>query len=107
MRLHSPPRTLDERSLHTLIEESQDLHTDAMVVARATLPDLADHVADRRRGGAVIDPSQMLDSATDARSSLVRRLSLALGGVLGVGVVHSVFSGNASAEDGEIDVMIS
>jgi hypothetical protein len=98
-------RTLDERALHTLIEESQDLHTDAMVVARTSLPDLADFAADRRRAGAELHPAQVVQAADDARSSLARRLSLALGGILGVGAVSAVFAGSASAADGDIDVM--
>lgn len=98
-------RTLDERSLHTLIEESQDLHTDAMVVARTSLPDLADYRSDRKRAGGAIDPVQAVQIVDEAKSSLARKLSLALGGILGVGAVTSIFAGQASAEDGDINVM--
>jgi Ferritin-like domain len=98
-------RPLDERSLHTLIEESQDLHTDAMVVARTSLPDLADHAADRKRAGSPLDPNDVIVAAEAARSSLARRLSLALGGVLGFGAVNSIFARSASAADGDVDVM--
>jgi Ferritin-like domain len=98
-------RTLDERSLHTLIEESQDLHTDAMVVARTSLPDLADYASDRRRAGVTVDPSEAIQAADEVRTSVARRLSLALGGILGVGAIHSVFAGSASAADGDVDVM--
>ena len=95
---------IDERALDDLIEESQDLHTDAMAVARETLPDVSDMAADRRRAGAEVDPATIRDFAAD-RQTMVRRLALATGGVLGVGAVHSMFAGSVSAEDGDIDVM--
>ncbi|MCU1361008.1 MAG: hypothetical protein JWN99_2297, partial [Ilumatobacteraceae bacterium] len=98
-------RTLDERSLHTLIEESQDLHTDAMVVARTSLPDLADFAADRQRSGITTDPAMLVDAADEARNTLARRLSLALGGILGAGAVSAMFAGSAAADDGDINVM--
>ena len=95
---------IDERALDELIEESQDLHTDAMAVARETLPDVSDMAADRRRAGTEVDPASIRDFAAD-RQTMVRRLALATGGVLGVGAVHSMFAGSVSAEDGDIDVM--
>ncbi len=95
---------LDERALDELIEESQDLHTDAMAVARVTLPDISDMAADRRRAGINVDREAVRSFEAD-RQSLVRRLALAAGGVLGVGAVHSMFAGHASAADGDIDVM--
>lgn len=95
---------IDERALDELIEESQDLHTDAMAVARETLPDVSDMAADRRRAGTEVDPATIRDFAAD-RQTMVRRLALATGGVLGVGAVHSMFAGSVSAEDGDIDVM--
>jgi hypothetical protein len=98
-------RLVDDRALHTLIEESQDLHTDAMIGARTSLPDLADFAADRKRAGNVMDPAQVMKAADDSKSTLARRLSLALGGILGVGAVNAVFSGSASADDGDINVM--
>lgn len=101
--LHRPNR-LDEPALERLIEESQDIHTDAMTVARTTLPDLADLAADRRRSGGQPD-AVVAEQFAEARNNLVRRVSLALGGLFGVGVVSSVFAGSASAADGDIDVM--
>ena len=41
MDVHVPGELVDVRAFDRLIEESQDLHADAMVVARTTLPDLA------------------------------------------------------------------
>ncbi len=39
---------IDEPTLSSLIEESRDIHADAMTPSRSTLPGLADHVSDRR-----------------------------------------------------------
>lgn len=98
------PDRIDELSLGRLVEESQDLHTDAMVVARTSLPDLADFAADRRRNGYQADPVALQDFAR-SRQTLARRLALAVGGILGVGAVSSAFASSASAADGDIDVM--
>lgn len=98
------PDRIDELSLGRLVEESQDLHTDAMVVARTSLPDLADFAADRRRNGYQADPVALQDFAR-SRQTLARRLALAIGGILGVGAVSSAFASSASAADGDIDVM--
>lgn len=95
---------LDERALAELIEESQDLHTDAMAIARETLPDISDMASDRRRAGINIDRVAVREFASD-RQSVVRRLALATGGLLGASTVHSMFAGHVSAADGDIDVM--
>jgi hypothetical protein len=97
-------RRIDEPALDRLIEESQDLHHDAMIVARTTTPDLADLAADRRRDGVTRDP-KVVDDFLAARQSLMRHLGVALGGVLGVGAVSTAFARSASAADGDIDVM--
>lgn len=98
--------SVDDRAIQLLIEESQDVHADAMRGADATIPDLRDLAADRRRaGGALVDEASA--SAFDAtRSSLVSRLGLALGGALGAGVVAGAFANHASAADGDLDVKI-
>ncbi len=97
-------RPLDERAMNSLIEESQDLHTDAMALAGSTLPDLHDHAADRRRAGINNDP-EIVANFTASRDTLVRRLKMSIGGLLGVGAIGAAFAGNASAADGDIDVM--
>ena len=104
MDVHVPGELVDVRAFDRLIEESQDLHTDAMVVARTTLPDLADAAADRRCAGVSTEPA-MADSFTASRTSLAKRLSLALGGILGVGAVSSVMARGVAAADGDVDVM--
>ncbi len=104
MGLLTKKSRLDERALEELIEESQDLHSDAMEVARETLPDISDMAADRRHSGINIDRAAITEFEAD-RQTLIRRLSLAAGGVLGVGAVNSMFAGRVSAADGDIDVM--
>jgi hypothetical protein len=105
--LHSPVR-VDDRALDRLIEESQDLHADAMASARTTLPDLIDAAADRRRQVPHADPytaDGIVESFAKSRQTLVRRLALSVGGVLGVGAVSSAFARTASAAETNIDVM--
>ena len=98
------PHQIDERALDRLIEESQDLHTDAMAVARANFSDISDFAADRRRAGGV-DELRDVEEFNTARQTLIRRLALSLGGVLGFSAVTSAFARTASAADGDIDVM--
>lgn len=95
---------VDDRALGRFIEESEDLHTDAMVAVRSTLPDVQDLAADRRRNGTTTDPRVAAEFLV-ARQSLARRLALSVGGILGVGAVTAAFAQNASAADGDIDVM--
>ena len=104
MDVHAPGKLVDVRAFDQLIEESQDLHTDSMIEARRTLPDLADAAADRRRAGLSTEPA-VVDSFNASRNSLAKRLSLALGGILGIGAVNSVMARGAAAADGDIDVM--
>jgi hypothetical protein len=101
--LHRPDR-IDEQALDRLIEESQDIHTDAMAAASATLPDLTDLAADRRRTGFT-SAGNSAEGFETAKNTLVRRLALSLGGVFGFGVISSVFAKTAAAADGDIDVM--
>lgn len=104
MSQQTRPDRIDERALGELIEESQDLHTDAMAVGRATLPDLADLASDRRRAGYRADSTSVAEFQRD-RQKLIHRVALAVGGVFGIGAVSSAFAGTASAADGDIDVM--
>lgn len=103
---HPRGDAVDDRALRLLIDESQDLHSEAIVVARNSVPDLRDLAADRRNAGDQEVDASRLQSFESSRSSLVGRLGLALGGVLGFSAVSSVFANSASAADGDIDVMI-
>jgi len=98
------PHPFDERALGELMEESQDLHTDAMAVGRTTLPDLADLASDRRRAGYRADSKTVAEFERD-RQQMIHRVAMAVGGVFGVGAVSYAFSSTASAADGDIDVM--
>jgi len=98
------PHPFDERALGELMEESQDLHTDAMAVGRTTLPDLADLASDRRRAGHVAESTAVADFERD-RQQLIHRVTMAVGGVFGVGAISYAFAGTAAAADGDIDVM--
>jgi hypothetical protein len=105
MSLSQRPGRVDEHALERLIEESQDLHTDAMAVATATLPDLSDLAADQRRQ-PVEHPVASVEAVESSRQTLIRRLTLAVGGILGVGAVSSAFGGRAAAAaNGDINVM--
>ena len=98
------PASVDERALNRLLEESQDLHTDAMASARTILPDVRDMAADRRRESSIIDPRMIAEFAT-SKQTLMRRLALSVGGILGVGAVTTAFARSVSAADTDIDVM--
>lgn len=102
--LYRPGDKVDERALNVLIEESQDLHTDAMGVARTTLPDISDLAADRRVEGSSSD-FRAVGEFFRTRQSLRRRLTTALGGVLGLGAVNAAFEGSAAAATTNTDVM--
>jgi Ferritin-like domain len=104
MTMLQRPNRLDERALDQLIEESQDLHTDAMGVARTTLPDLADLASDRRRLGTTTDAAAA-ESFAQSHQTFVRRIALAVGGLFSAGVVSSAFARSAAAADGDVDVM--
>jgi hypothetical protein len=106
--LHRRGRTVDERALNGLIEESHDLHSDAIAVATSTIPDLRDLAADRRRLGDAAPEPARIETFESARSTLLGRLGVALGGVVGFAAVSSAFArpAGAAAADGEIDVMI-
>ena len=98
-------RSLDERALTELLEESQDLHSDALVIARSSIPDLQDLAADRRTEGASLDPVAVAEF-DESRTTLMGKLGLILGGAVGASVVASAFARPVAAADGDIDVMI-
>lgn len=103
-RLHRLENGVDVPAFDRLIEESQDLHSDAMTVAHATLPDLSDVAADHRRDGAEVTPTAIA-ALVQNRQTLARRLALSLGGILGVGAVSTAFAGSASAATSDINTM--
>lgn len=106
--LHRRGRNVDERALEGLIEESQDLHSDAIVIATQTIPDLRDLSADRRRLGEFPPDATRVEEFDSGRNTLLGRLGVVLGGVIGFGAVSGAFTrtAGAAAADGEVDVMI-
>ncbi len=102
--------SLDEQGLHELLEESEDLHADAMRVHTATMPDLADHASDTRR--EEIDPAAAtrLDAS---RRDLVSDLGIAEHGLLkkgalvgGIGAMLAALLAAPAAADKKLDVQI-
>jgi hypothetical protein len=91
---------IDERRLHELIEESRDQQSDAMKLHVATLPDLRDVAADRRRNGGsnLVTPTQIAELER-SRADLRRRLGLVAGGVVGLGAVSALLSQPVAADE--------
>ncbi len=103
--LHRRKSSLDEHGFDELINESQDLHSDAMRTTAATLPDLRDLAADRDRGGQEMPTTSETEAFDASRSALIRKLGLTAGGVVGFGAVSSLLSRPAAA-DTALDVQI-
>ena len=102
--------SLDEQGLHELLEESEDLHADAMRVHTATMPDLADHAADTRHDE--IDPADA-SRLDDSRRGLVGELGSTDFGLLkkgalvgGVGAMLAALLATPAAADKKLDVQI-
>jgi hypothetical protein len=101
--------TLDERAFDRVIEESQDLQSDAIRKARTTVPEL-EEIRDERPDEPV-DPDDV-HAYEHGRRELVRDLGLAPGirrGLLAGGfgaLLAGILAAPASAEDGDVDVQI-
>lgn len=97
---------LDERRLVGLIDESQDLQSEAMHAARQVIPDMLDLANDRRHHEADPDDAARFNLG---RRQLLRNLSLGglTAGVFGP-VINSILAGPAIAQAGAggIDVQI-
>ena len=75
---------IDDRALEGLLEESQDLHSDAMHHGITLVPDLTDAHSDAR--DVEIDPAEIAEF-NDARRTHVEQLGLGTGGAARVGVM--------------------
>jgi hypothetical protein len=96
--------TVDDRVLSELIVESQDLQSDAMRDAKASIPDIADAAADRRQAG-LGDDRDALATLYRGRRNVMKRLGLTAGGI-GIGAaLFNAMTGTAGAA-GNIDVQI-
>ncbi|MGI8806725.1 MAG: ferritin-like domain-containing protein [Acidimicrobiales bacterium] len=70
-------RTLDTATLAALMEESEDLHVDAMQVARESLPELADLRSERK---GEVDTDE-IHTFNGARRDLLSRMGYGAGGL--------------------------
>ncbi len=92
--------SIDQKGLHELFEQSQDLHADAMREVKPALDDLADLRSDRLRG---IAPTPMLQADTPQRS----RLSLSrLLGVGAFGTALAALVARPASADEALDVQM-
>ncbi len=102
--------SLDEQGLHELLEESGDLHADAMRVHEATLPDLADHASDTRNDEVDPTDAARLD---DSRHELVSELGSTDFGLLkkgamagGIGAMLAALLATPAVADKKLDVQM-
>jgi rubrerythrin len=77
--------TFDSRALNGLIEESEDLHSDAMRTTNAGLADVVEQGQDRRAAGD-IDPDEITEYQSERARLLTK--SLAGMGLVGVGLTR-------------------
>src|SRR5688500_16399391 len=96
---------VDERRLNELIEESCDQQSDAMKLHAATLPDVRDIAADRRRVGDPLVTPQQIAELERSRADLRRRLGLVAGGVVGLGAVSALLAQPVAADEA-LDIQI-
>ena len=93
--------SIDQKGLHELLEQSQDLHTDAMREVKPALDDLADLRSDRLRGLA---PTPLLQADTPRRRS-----TFSLSKLLGVGAFGTALaalSARPASADEALDVQM-
>ena len=99
--------SLDERALNGLIEESEDLQSDAMRQAKATLPELVDIREDERDDES--DPEDF-ERLRQSRRDVVSKLGISAGGGLlagGLGAaLVGILAAPASAQTKKVDVQI-
>lgn len=98
---------IDVKRLTELIDESQDQQVDAMRDSKASIPDLQDIAADRRRSGTVVTPAET-DLFERSRGQLLKRLGLT-GGIAGagaLGVAMTALVGQAAAADASVDIQM-
>lgn len=99
--------TVDDHRLLELLEESQDLHADAMRELRPTLVDLADVRADRVRGGHEVTMDEIA-SINRGRVGLLRKLGLrraAGAGAMGAALATIVGSPASALESMDVQML--
>ena len=80
---------LDTTTFAALMEESEDLHVDAMKVAKDSLPELAE-IREERKGEVDTDE---IDRFNEARRGLLAKLGFGAGGVAARGLLAGGFGG--------------
>lgn len=86
--------TFDEKGLHDLLVESQDIHTDAMRGVKPAIEELADLRSDRQRGVAAPSPS----GATLHRPEAISGSALLGAGAIGIALA-GILSAPARADE--------
>jgi len=95
---------LPDRQMHELIEESQDLHTDAMRTMRDNQSAIVELSMDRRGKNSDLD---RINQFTMGRRALLQRLGIGAVGVVGMSAAFAtILTPKAKAADGDIDVQI-
>ncbi|CAN5654653.1 hypothetical protein BH10ACT1_BH10ACT1_34300 [soil metagenome] len=103
--------TVDDRALHGLIVESQDLQADALRDMKGKLADVAELSHDRGRTALDVDA---LENFNSGRRTALRNGGLGMGAFAARGLVAggigaaltSILASPASAQDGGVDVQI-
>lgn len=105
--------TIDERALHELIVESEDLQVDALRDLDGVQSDLADSRADRLRAG--VDPEEAAQAAAERRRLLAND-GFGLGTLAAVGGLGTAFAAaittmlaspaGAQGDTDDVDVMV-
>ena len=105
--------TIDTRALEGLTAESDDLQSDALKDARASLPFLEEIAADRRRNGIEFPDTKTVQRMNMERRSFLRNGALGAGALAARGVVAGGFTallGSIAARpvaaDANLDIQI-
>ncbi len=102
--------TIDEKQLHDLLEESQDLHFDAMSTVSESLSDFNDLRADQLREGFVVEPEELV-VFNQSRKTLWQRLGfgnvshVAAASLFGAGLAAVVAQPASAAESLDIQML--
>jgi rubrerythrin len=94
--------SLDERALQGLVEDSQDLQSDAMRTTNSSLAEMVELGHERRARG--IDPDEIIAFGT-RRKSLLRSVGLVAGGGFGAAVLNWLAASPASAMGDDVATM--
>ena len=97
-----PPITIDQKGFHELLEESQDIHADAMREVKPVLADLADLRSDRLRDLA---PTPLLDVDAPQKSTRFNISRLLGAGAFGAALAALVSRPASAAEPLDVQML--